>query len=66
MQVKTQEEFVTVGEAARMLRFSRGTIYRAIESGSLKAIRLSPSGPLRIPIKEIRERAEAAGEGPAA
>jgi excisionase family DNA binding protein len=38
-----------VEEAAHELRVSKASVYRAIESGNLPAIRLQPLGALRIP-----------------
>jgi excisionase family DNA binding protein len=41
--------YLSVGEAALELRVSKQSIYRAVESGNLPAIRLQPLGALRIP-----------------
>jgi excisionase family DNA binding protein len=41
--------FLSVGEAAQELRVSKASVYRAIEAGTLPAIRLVPHGALRIP-----------------
>ena len=42
-------KYLSVGEAAYELRVSKASVYRAIESGNLPAIRLQPLGALRIP-----------------
>jgi excisionase family DNA binding protein len=42
-------KFLSVGEAAHELRVSKASVYRAIETGSLPAVRLMPLGALRIP-----------------
>jgi excisionase family DNA binding protein len=41
--------YLSVGEAAYELRVSKASVYRAIESGNLPAVRLQPLGSLRIP-----------------
>ena len=38
-----------MGETAHELRVSKASVYRAIESGNLPAVRLQPLGSLRIP-----------------
>ena len=40
--------FLSVGEAAHELRVSKASVYRAIEAGSLPAVRLMPLGALHI------------------
>ena len=47
--VMDSRKFLSVGEAAHELRVSKASVYRAIESGNLPAVRLQPLGSLRIP-----------------
>lgn len=48
--------FLTVAEAAASLRVSPPTIYRAIASGRLRAIRVGPhAGPLRIAVDKLED-----------
>jgi excisionase family DNA binding protein len=56
LNVKTAPEFYTVGEAARILRVSRGTVYQAVERGTLPSLRLAEQDAIRIPVSAIRER----------
>jgi excisionase family DNA binding protein len=56
LNVKTTVEFVTVSEAARILRVAPGTVYRAVEAGTLPSLRLAEQGAIRIPVSAIRER----------
>ena len=42
-------KYLSVGETAHELRVSKASVYRAIESGNLPAVRLQPLGSLRIP-----------------
>ena len=52
-------KYLSVGETARELRMSKASVYRAIESGNLPAVRLQPLGSLRIPIDALEpERRE--------
>jgi excisionase family DNA binding protein len=46
-------KFLSVGEAAHELRMSKASVYRAIESGNLPAVRLQPLGALRIPASSL-------------
>jgi excisionase family DNA binding protein len=46
-------KYLSVGEAAHELRVSKASVYRAIESGNLPAIRLQPLGALRIPAEAL-------------
>ncbi len=46
-------EFITVSEAAGMLRVHRDTLLRAIASGRVRSIRLSPNGRHRIPKADV-------------
>ena len=45
--------YLSVAEAAHELRVSPATVYRAIESDNLPAIRLRPLGSLRISIDAL-------------
>lgn len=57
-------KYLSVGETAQELRVSKASVYRAIESRNLPAIRLQPLGSLRIPVDALepeRHREEAAG-----
>ncbi len=51
-----------VSRAAEVLDVSRSQIYKLIERGDLRAVRIGKS--IRIPVEAIREMAK--GEGPAA
>ena len=51
--VATRPEYLSVGEVAERLRVSRATVYRAIERGDLRALRLNPHGTLRVPAAEL-------------
>lgn len=51
----TPLRLLTVGEAATLLRQSRPTLYRKIERGQLRALRLGDHGPLRIPLDALTE-----------
>jgi excisionase family DNA binding protein len=42
-------DLLTVNEAARRLRMSRVSLYRAVARGELDAYRVGENGPLRIP-----------------
>jgi excisionase family DNA binding protein len=54
--------YLSVGEAAHELRVSKASVYRAIESGNLPAVRLQPLGSLRIPADALEpERRSEAG-----
>lgn len=44
-----EEAFLTVAEAARLLRVSEPTIYRRCADGSLPHVRLGGIGSIRIP-----------------
>jgi excisionase family DNA binding protein len=60
---ETTLRFLTVDEAARVLRQSRPTMYRKIERGELRAVRLGDRGPLRIPVDALREHLRPAAAG---
>lgn len=53
-------EYLTAHEAAELLRVSRHTIWRAVERGTLPAIRLAEGGPLRIPASALEARKQPA------
>jgi len=48
-----EKRYYRVDEVARYFRVSDRTIYRLIETGNLKAIRIRDC--IRIPVEEIRE-----------
>ena len=43
------ENFLTVSEVAARLRVSAPTVYRRVQDGTLRAVRLSENGAIRIP-----------------
>ena len=45
--------YFSPAEAAAELGVSKSTVYRAVESGHLPAIRLQPLGALRIPASAL-------------
>jgi excisionase family DNA binding protein len=45
-------EFVTVAEVARYWHVSERTVYRHIEKGALRVIRIGPFGRLRLNIRD--------------
>lgn len=53
-------EYLTVDEAAKLLRLNPATLYRAVERGELPALRLSEHGAIRIPSSalEVQRPAE--------
>lgn len=51
----TSRQVVTLPEAAVMLGMSPLTIRRAIKSGKIKAMQISPKGRYRILIEELNE-----------
>jgi excisionase family DNA binding protein len=51
-----------VGEGAHELRVSKASVYRAIESGNLPAVRLQPLGALRIPSEALEPEHRSEGE----
>ena len=55
--------YLSVGETAHELRVSKASVYRAIESGNLPAVRLQPLGSLRIPRQSARTGAPQRGDG---
>ena len=54
------ENFYTITDIMRILQVSRVTVYRYINSGSLRAYRLGGSGDWRIPKEAIDEFMEIA------
>jgi excisionase family DNA binding protein len=59
-------EYLTVGEAADLLRLSPLTVYRRVWDGSLPSVRLSEHGAIRIPRDAIESPARAPRTGHAA
>ena len=55
-QTPTHKRFLSPSEAAEELGVSKSTVYRAVESGHLPAIRLKPLGALRIPASALEAR----------
>jgi excisionase family DNA binding protein len=55
--------YLSVGETANELRVSKASVYRAIESGNLPAIRLHPIGSLRIPADALQPERHREREG---
>lgn len=49
MATVLEREYLTAAEAAQLLRVNVASIYRAVERGSLPAVRLAPEGNIRIP-----------------
>ena len=49
-------ELLTTDEARRLLRCSRATLYRRIQDGSVPSVRLSLSGPIRVPRRQLEAR----------
>lgn len=49
-------EYATVREAAAILKVSEKTIYRMLDDGRLRRVKLrsGPTGPVRIPMEDIR------------
>jgi excisionase family DNA binding protein len=55
-----EAEFLTVAEAAALLRVSRATAYRLVEAGEIPAARVG--GQLRVDRLELLARLRPAGE----
>ena len=53
MTTTLEREYLTVSEAARLLRLHVGTVYRAVESGRLPVVRLDERVSIRIPHKAL-------------
>jgi excisionase family DNA binding protein len=53
MATAEHRRYLSVAEVARELDVSRPSVYRAIRSGHLEAIRLQPLGTLRIPASAL-------------
>jgi excisionase family DNA binding protein len=59
MRTDTQQrEYLAPKEVAHELRVHVSSIYRAVESGWLPAVRLSESGAIRIPSSALRPSAK--------
>jgi excisionase family DNA binding protein len=44
-----QREFLAPKEVAKLLRVDVSAVYRGVERGTIPAVRLSPTGSIRIP-----------------
>jgi excisionase family DNA binding protein len=53
--VDARSEYLTVDEAARLLRQSRDTVRRKIHEGQIAAVRLGVHGPLRVPADALEQ-----------
>ena len=51
-------EWLTPQELALELRVHVSSVYRAVDRGDLRAVRLASKGPLRIPRSAIEELAQ--------
>lgn len=49
----TASQYLTVREAAALLRLNHATVYRAIADGRLPHIQLGKRGAIRIPVAEL-------------
>ena len=49
-----ETEYLSVAEAANLLRLSEPTIYRRVWDGSLPVVRLSENGAIRIPRSALK------------
>jgi len=59
MRTLADKRYVSPAEAAAELGVSRSSVYRAVQAGSLPAVRLQPLGCLRIPAAALEpERRE--------
>jgi excisionase family DNA binding protein len=56
--VHERHEWLSAQEVARELRVDVSAIYRAVRAGRIRALRLSPSGPLRINRSVLDQREE--------
>lgn len=48
-----EETFFTTQEAAKLMKVGRETVVKLINAGKIKAVRLSPKSPFKIPKTEI-------------
>jgi excisionase family DNA binding protein len=60
--VAERSEYLTVDEAARLLRQSRDTVRRKIHAGEIAAVRLGVHGPLRGPADALEQHLRPAYE----
>jgi excisionase family DNA binding protein len=60
--VDARSEYLTVDEAARLLRQSRDTVRRKIHEGQIAAVRLGVHGPLRVPADALEQHLRPAYE----
>jgi excisionase family DNA binding protein len=56
MSTTETPDLLTTEEARRLLRVSRATMYRHIEDGSIPSVRLTATGAIRIPRRELERR----------
>ena len=63
MTTVLEREYLTAAEAAKLLRVNVASIYRAVERGSLPAVRLAPEGSIRIPVDALEVGGEARALG---
>lgn len=61
--MSANEEWLTTGQAAKLLSVSISTVARYVEQGKLRARRL-PSGHLRIPRSSVERYLRELGETP--
>ena len=59
--VDTQDGLLTVAEVARDLRVSRHSVYRRVHDGTLPALRIGRSGPLRFEPAAVQRVLKPAG-----
>jgi excisionase family DNA binding protein len=59
--VAERSEYLTVDEAARLLRQSRDTVRRKIHEGEISAVRLGVHGPLRVSVDELERHLRPVG-----
>jgi excisionase family DNA binding protein len=63
-QTPAHKRFLSPSEVAAELGVSKSSIYRAVDSGHLPAVRLQPLGALRIPAEALEpEEKHRAGTG---
>ncbi len=60
----TETEYLSVTEAASLLRLSEPTIYRRVQDGSLPVVRLSENGAIRIPRSALEPGGEKVSASP--
>ena len=60
----TETEYLSVAEAASLLKLSEQTVYRRVWDGSLRDVRLSEHGAIRIPRSALQRPVGAPRTGP--